>query len=342
MFCRHTITCCSVLCYFCASVQLQGEDLTAGLKDRIGKTQAELVRLAAERRQSEKLLTNGEGLLARAQEEKDQEAVVVVKRAIAKAQQAIASCENSIASARGRIEALTGALATVEAIPAPAEPVIPASVVDLRDVKDFTIDPANVKGYPEALRDSLSSKAASAVHAEIKARAGGTKSNLATMSYAQLMADLGETTQQGLKQGEETRQQEADQKLRTALQIPADIKDDLLDLFLPPEPAATKLTLPEQIKTQALRVLHYFDRVRNDEKERVWLAYKHWQVETELAVNRVRDGRITEKEYEDAYKLNDQKFLFTLTAIGKIAGLKEDEEIGELFPQAKTSSGGRK
>lgn len=343
MSCR-AIACFSVLLVFQPCPGLSGADLRAELKERISKAQAEVARLEAEKTQSEKLLANGEALLARAQEEKDQEAAVVVKRAIAKAQQAIATNESSLASAKVRIEAMTGALNSVVAMPASKEPIIPASVVDLRDVKDFTVDPAKVGGYTKTLDAHLNGEKARSLRTEVRTRAAGRRGgNLATMSYAELIAGLDDEAQQGLKQGEETRQKEAETKLRAAMQLPANADDELLDSIffgtLPLPPEAKK----DSLLDKALGVLRHFDFVRNEEKERMWEAYQNWKVETEAVVQKVRDGKASAKEYEDESKLADQKFLFLATMIGKVASLSEDEEIGEQFPGSpKSSSGGNK
>jgi hypothetical protein len=344
MSCRHTVACFSVLLFFGAVFEARAADLKAGLKERINKTQAEVTRLEAEKAQSEKLLANGEALLARAQEEKDQEAAVVVKRAMAKAQQAIATNENSIAGARARIEALTGALTSVEAMPAPTQPVIPPSVVDLRDVKDFTIDPAEVGGYTKTLDAHLNGEKARSLRTEVQTRAAGRRGgNLATMSYAELIAGLDDEAEQGLKQGEETRQKEAETKLRAAMKLPANAEDELLDSIffgtLPLPPEAKK----DSLLDKALGVLRHFDLVRNEEKERMWEVYQNWKVETEAVVQKVRDGKASAKEYEDESRLADQKFLFLATMIGKVSSLSEDEEIGDQFPESsKRSSGGTK
>lgn len=339
---RHFARSFQTIAFICGLLMMtheaRSEALNAGLQQRIEKTNSQSKRLQDERVVSAELLRRAEALLAKALADGDQESVPTIEKAIAKAQNTMATCDAGITAAKGRIEALTGVLQKVEAMPPPAEPVIPASVVDLRDVKDFTVDPAKVKGYAKGVSGHLAGKDAVAVHEEIKARAGGRNSNLATMSYAELIASLDGQAQKGLKQGVEMRRTEADQKLRAAFQLPENSEDDLLSLFLPPEPAQTKPTLSEQVKAQALRVLHYFDQVNNDEKERVWDAYQAWKAETELSVGRVRDGRVSGKDYEDESKLNDQKFLFTLTMIGKIAGLKEDEEIEMLFSTAEKAA----
>lgn len=344
MPCHRAIACLSVLLVFYPCPGVLGDGLQTELKKRISKAQTEVTRLEAEKAQSEKLLANGEALLARAQEEKDQEAAVVVKRAIAKAQQAIAMNESGLAGAKARIEVLTGALNSVVAMPASKEPIIPVSVVDLRDVKDFTINPAKVRGYTKTLDVHLNGEKARSLRTEIQTRAAGRRGgNLATMSYAELIAGLDDEAQQGLKQGEETRQKEADTKLRVVLQLPANAEDDLLDSIffgtLPLPPEAKKDSLIDK----ALGVLRHFDLVRSEEKERVWEAYRNWKSETEAVVQKVRDGKTSAKEYEDESRLADQKFLFLATMIGKVASLSEDEEIGDQFPESsKSSSGGTK
>ncbi|MDP1590026.1 MAG: hypothetical protein Q8M07_19895 [Prosthecobacter sp.] len=324
---------------------VRSEALNAGLQQRLEKANAETRRLESERSESATLLSQAEALLAKAQADGDQESVPVIQKAITKARNAMATCDAGITAAKGRIEALTGVLQTVKALPPPAEPVIPASVVDLREVKDFTVDPAKVKGYAKGVSGHLAGKEASAAHEEIKARAGGRNSNLATMSYAELIASLDGQAQQGLKQGVAMRQKETDQKLRAAFQLPEDSDEDLLDLILPPEPAKpTPLQQAmQQIKDEALRLLHSFDRVQNDEKERVFEAYQVWKTETAKLVTRVDQKQLTVKEYEDAYKLLDQRFLFSLTMIGKIATEKEADEITTVFPDsARSRKGGAK
>lgn len=343
MFCHRLIVCCSMLLSCKWTLPLHADDLQAALKDRIGKMEKEVRRIEQEKTQSEQLLANGESLLERAKKEKDQEAAVVVKRAIAKAQQAIATFENNLASAKARIETLTGALNSVAALPPPKEPIIPASVVDLRDVKDFTLDPAKVGGYTKQLDTRLNSEKTRSLRAEVRTRAAGNRGgNLATMSYAELIAGIDDEARQGIEQGEQARQTEAEAKLRAAMQLPANAEEQLLDLVLSPAPQQ-----PQAKKTgvfdKALGVLRRFDLVRNEEKERMWEAYRNWKAETELAVQRVREGQSSEKEFEDESKLADSKFLFLGTVIGKVASLSEDEEIDGQFPEAsKNSSGGTK
>jgi len=313
------------------------EALNAGLRERMRKAEAEARRLQNERGESESLVRRGEALLARARTDGDEASVPVIEQAIAKAQNAIAACDAGITAAKGRVEVLTGTLKTVEAMP--VQTVIPASVVDLRDVTDFTVDPAKVKGYARNMQDRLSGEKAAAIHDEIKARVGKqrTGSNLATMSYAELMASLDGEAVQGLKQGVSARQKDADAKLRRAFQLPEESEEELLDLILPPEPAKpTPLQQAmQQIKDEALRLLHFFDCVQHNEKDRVFVAYQTWKAETEKISERLNANQISVKEYEDAYKLQDAKFLFRLTMIGGIASEKEDAEIETTLPASK-------
>jgi len=311
--------------------------LTASLRERMEKAAAETQRLQNERVDSAALVKSGEALLAKARVDGDEASVPVIQEAIVKAQNAIAACDAGITAAKGRVEALTGTLKTVEAMS--VQTVISSSVVDLRDVKDFTLDPAKVKGIARGVQDRLNGEKAAAIHDEIKARVGKQKtgSNLATMSYAELMASLNGEAVQGLKQGVSTRQKDADAKLRRAFQLPEDSKEELIDLILPPEP--TKPTplqqAMQQIKDDALRLLHYFDCVQHDEKDRVFDTYQAWKAEAEKISERLVKGQISVKEYEDAYKLQDAKFLFRLTMIGGIASEKEDLEIEATLPASK-------
>ncbi|MDZ4406115.1 hypothetical protein [Prosthecobacter sp.] len=339
-FFKKTVFACGLMLMI---ADVRSEALNAGLQQRLEKANAETRQMESERSESATLLSQAEALLAKAQADGDQESVPVIQKAITKARNAMATCDAGITAAKGRIEALTGVLQKVETMP--VEPVIPASVVDLRAVKDFTVDPAKVKGYARGVREHLAGKEAVAVHEEIKARAGGRNSRLATMSYAELIASLDGQAQKGLKQGVAMRQKETNQELRRAFQLPEDSDEDLLDLILPPEPAKpTPLQQAmQQIKEEALRLLHSFDRVQNDEKERVFEAYQMWKTETEKLVTRVDQKQLTVKEYEDAYKLLDQRFLFSLTMIGKIATEKEADEITTVFPDsAKSRKGGAK
>ncbi|HBJ82368.1 MAG TPA: hypothetical protein DDZ88_00520 [Verrucomicrobiales bacterium] len=346
---RHIARSFQTIAFICGLLlmthEARSEALNAGLQQRIEKATVETKRLQSEREESTALLNRAEALLAKALADGDQDSVPTIEKAIVKAQNTMATCDAGITAAKGRIEALTGVLQKVEALPVHTEPVIPASVVDLREVKDFTVDPAKVKGYAKGVSGHLAGKEASAAHEEIKARAGGRNSNLATMSYAELIASLDGQAQQGLKQGVAMRQKETDQKLRAAFQLPEDSDEDLLDLILPPEPAKpTPLQQAmQQIKDEALRLLHSFDRVQNDEKERVFEAYQVWKTETAKLVTRMDQKQLTVKEYEDAYKLLDQRFLFSLTMIGKIANEKEADEITTVFPDSsKSRKGGAK
>lgn len=322
------------------------EALNAGLRERMRNAKAEARRLQNEREDSESLVRRGEALLARARADGDEASVPVIQKAITKAQDAIAVCNAGIAAAKGRIEALTGTLKTVEAMS--VRTVIPASMVDLRDVKDFTLDPAKLKGYARSMQERLNGEKATTIHDEIKARAGKqkTSSNLATMSYAELMASMDGEAVQGLKQGVSTRQKDADAKLRRAFQLPEDSDEDLLDLILPPEPAKpTPLQQAmQQIKGEALRLLHFFDCVQHDEKDRVFDAYQARKAETGTISERLNANQISVKEYEAAYKLQDAKFLFRLTMIGGIASEKEDAEIDEVLlkDRSKSQQGGKK
>lgn len=317
----------------------QAEALNAGLRERMEKAEAETKRLRSEREESAALVKRAEALLAKALSDGDDASAATIQQAIAKAQSAITSCDTGLAACTVRIEALTGAMKTVESMPTRSEPVIPASVVDLRDVKDFTINPAQVKGFASGVQDRLRGPQAAAIHDEIKTRAQKQKSgsNLATMSYAELVKGLDDEAKQGLKAGVARQQKEADQKLRRAFQLPEDSDEDLLDIILPPEPAkATPLQQAmQQIKEEALRLLHSFDRVQKDEKERVFEAYQVWKTEADKLVSKVNQGQITAKEYEDDYQLLDQRLLFSLTMIGNMADQKEDEEIEAALPAAK-------
>lgn len=325
----------------------QSEALNAGLQQRIEKAGAETKRLRSEREESAALIKRGEALLAKALNDGDDASVATIQQALTKAQDAITSCDAGLVACKARIEALTGALKTVETMNETTGTVLDSKVVDLHDVKDFTVDPAQVKGIASGVHDRLSGKEAAAIYTEIKGRAQGEagSSNLATMSYAELVAGLDNEARQGLKQGVAQRQKEMDQKLRQAFQLPEDSDEDLLDLILPPEPAKpTPLQQAmQQIKGEALRLLHSFDRVQNDEKEGVFEDYQVWKTETEKLVTRVKQKQLTVKEYEAAYKLLDQRLLFSLTMRGKVATEKEDDEITAVFPDsAKSRKGGAK
>lgn len=341
---RQTVLACGLVLI---SQDARPEALNAGLQRRIETTSAEVKRLETERAESAALLGRGEALLAKAQGDGDQASIPVIEQAIAKARNAIAYCDAGLTACTVRIEALTCALKTVEAMGKITETVIDSKVVDLRDVKDFTIDPTKVSGYASGMHGRLTAEKATAVHQEIQTRAQGraSGSSLATMSYAELMASLDGEARQGLKEGMQRREREVDQKLRRAFQLPDDSDEDLLDLILPPEPAKPSplQQAMQQIKGEALRLLHTFDRVQNDEKERVFEAYQVWKTETEKLVTRMDQKQLTVKEYEDAYKLLDQRFLFSLTMIGKIANEKEADEITTVFPDsAKSRKGGAK
>ncbi|MBL9177710.1 MAG: hypothetical protein JNM65_06585 [Verrucomicrobiaceae bacterium] len=313
------------------------EALNAGLRQRMDKAEAEEKRLRSERNESVALVKRAEALLAKALRDGDDASAATIQEAITKAQSAIVACDAGITAAEGRVEALTGTLKTVEAMS--VRTVISSSMVDLRDVKDFTLDPAKVKGYARSMQERLNGEKATTIHDEIKARVGKqkTSSNLATMSYAELMASLDGEAVQGLKQGVSARQKDADAKLRLAFQLPDDSEEELLDLILPPEPAKpTPLQQAmQQVKGEALRLLHYFDYVQHDEKDRVFDAYQAWKTETGTISERLNANQISVKEYEAAYKLQDAKFLFRLTMIGGIASEKEDAEIEATLPASK-------
>lgn len=330
---RQTVFACGLILI---SQEARPEALNAGLQRRIETTSAEVKRLETERAESAALLGRGEALLAKAQGDGDQASIPVIEKAIAKARNAITACDAGITAAKSRVESLTGALKTMQDMSASSEPVIPASVVDLRDVKDFTIDPAKVSGYAGGMYGRLTAEKATAVHQEIQTRAQGraSGSSLATMSYAELMASLDGEARQGLKEGMQRREREVDQKLRRAFQLPEDSDEDLLDLLLPPEPAKPSplQQAMQGIQDQALRLLHAFDRVQHDEKERVFEAYQAWKAGTEKLMSQVDGKQLSATKYQEASKLLDARFLFTLTLIGKAAETKEDEKITTELP----------
>lgn len=330
---RQTVFACGLILI---SQEARPEALNAGLRQRIETTSAEVKRLETERAESAALLGRGEALLAQAQGDGDQASIPVIEKAIAKARNAIAACDAGITAAKGRVESLTGALKTMQDMSASSEPVIPASVVDLRDVKDFKIDPAKVSGYAGGMHGRLTAEKATAVHQEIRTRAQGraSGSNLATMSYAELMASLDGEARQGLKEGMQRREREVDQKLRRAFQLPDDSDEDLLDLILPPEPAKPSplQQAMQGIQAQALRLMHAFDRVQHDEKERVFETYQAWKAGTEKLMSQMDGKQLSAREYQEASKLLDARFLFTLTLIGKAAETKEDEKITAELP----------
>ena len=316
-------------------IDARSETLDTGLRQRMEKAEADKKRLQSERKESTDLIQQAEVLLAKALRDGDTASAATIQEAITKAQEAITSCDAGLAACTTRIEALTGALKAVEGMGETTGMVIGSSVVDLRDVKDFTIDPSQLKGIASGVQGRLHGEKAAAIHNEVKSRAQRQKtgSNLATMSYAELMAGLDDEAKQGLKQGVAQRQKEKDQKLRQAFQLPPEIDEDLLDLILPAEPA--KPSPLQQIKNEALRLLHSFDRVEKSEKERVFEAYQVWKTETEKLVAKVNEGKLTAKQYQDDYQLLDQRFLFSLTMIGRIAGEKEDEEIENVLPMSR-------
>lgn len=315
------------------------ESVNSRLREKVTLTEQARLEFEKALEQSKRTEAQLRAILAEALAEGDSEAAQIARQGITKAQQNQKRCDVGLTACKARIEELTGALKTGENMRETTGTIIDAKVVDLRDVKDFTVNPVQVKGIASGVQERLHGQRAAAIHAEVKSRAQGQKSgsNLATMSYAELVASLDEEAKQGLKQGQARRQKEADAKLRRAFQLPEDADEDLLDLILPPEP--TKLTplqqAMQQIKNEALRLLHSFDRAQNDEKERVFEAYQGWKLETGKLVSKVSQGQIKSKEYEDAYKLLDQRFLFSLTMIGKTAVEKEDAEIAAVLPTEK-------